>query len=183
MTKPLRGRGDAAPFFGPENEHPFKAKRPSRSKVPQPLAKARPQVSRATANRKGYLDGIVDGERVLIADAPLESEKGIEIRTRVALVAAGVLVMKHTVEVCHRCRQRPSQRTGLGTGATDLLCIVPPMGRALFIEMKRPGYSPSDVRPDQHCFMKVVRTFGAVSGIATSEEEALALLELARSVG
>jgi hypothetical protein len=137
-------------------------------------------VPRARAKRNGNLqDAIIDGERVLIA-APKQSEKGVEIRTRVALAAAGVLVMKHTVEPCHRCGARPSNRTGLGTGASDLLCIVPPLGRALFIEMKKPGYSPSDVRPDQHCFLDVVRRFGAVSGVASSPEEALALLELAR---
>lgn len=171
MTKSLRGRGDAAPFFGSKTLNPCAGK----------SAEPRPKLARVRQPRKGFLDGVVDGERVFVA-VPVESEKAIEIRTRVALATAGALVMKHTVEVCHRCRQRPSQRTGLGLGATDLLCIVPPKGRALFIEMKHPGYSPSDVRPDQHCFMNVVRRFGAISGIATSEEEALALLDLARSV-
>lgn len=178
MTKSLRGRGDAAPFFGSRNEHPFKDEQEASNPAPQ-LRKLAPSARKSNRNLR---DGIVNGERVLIVEpkALKESERSAEIRTRVALVAAGVLVMKHTVEACHQCGRRPSERAGLGKGTTDLFCIVPPMGRALFIEMKKPGYSPSDVRPDQHCFMGVVRRFGAISGIATSPEEALALLGLAR---
>jgi hypothetical protein len=181
MTKSLRGRGNPAPpFFGSANEHPFKDEREASNS-----ASRLQKVAHGRAKRNRNLqDAIINGERVLIVDpAPTKvSERNAEIRTRVALSAAGVLVMKHTVEACHKCRARPTARTGLGKGATDLLCIVAPMGRVLFIEMKKPGYSPSDVRPDQHCFMAVVRRFGGISGIATSPEEALALLELARRV-
>lgn len=180
MTKLLRGRGNAPPFFGPANEHPFKDEQSSSNSASQ-LVKAGVSRRRSPSKSKSarFIDGIVGGERVLLA-TPKESERGIEFRTRVALTAAGALVMKHTVEVCHRCRQRPSQRTGLGTGASDLICVVPPYGRFLGIEMKKPGYSPSDVRPDQHCWLAVIRRFGGITGIATSPEEALALVEKAR---
>lgn len=179
MTKSLRGRGDAAPFLTPENTgHPITDERVCSNPAPQ-LGK----VARAARKRNRNLqDGIVNGERVLIAKPPKESEKGVEIRTRVALVAVGVLVMKHTVEACHKCRQRPSARTGLGTGTSDLICVVPPYGRFLGIEMKAPGYSPSDVSPDQHCWLAVIRRFGGITGVASSPEEALALVELARRI-
>lgn len=173
MTKSLRGRGDAAPFFGSEILNARAAN----------CAEPRPKVPRSRAKRNGNLqDAIIDGERVLLvtSKALIENERGVEIRTRVALNAAGVLVMKHTVEVCHKCRARPSERTGLGKGASDLFCIVPPYGRVVVIEMKKPGYSPSDVRPDQHCFIRAVRRVGGIGGIASSPEEALALIELAR---
>ena len=73
--------------------------------------------------------------------------------------------------------------TGLDSrGVSDLICIVPPLGRFLAIEVKRPGYSPSDVTPDQRAFLAAVRHFGGVSGIATCVKEALLLLEEARRV-
>lgn len=176
MTKSLRGRGDAAPFFGSEILNARTAN----------CAEPRPKVPRSRAKRNGHLqDAIIDGERALLVTpkALIESEKTVETRTRIALVAAGVLVMKHTVEACHKCRARPSERTGLGKGASDLICIVPPLGRIVVIEMKKPGYSPSDVRPDQHCFIRVVRRFGGIGGVASSPEEALALIEQARRLG
>jgi hypothetical protein len=134
------------------------------------------------------IPGIVKGERVLIHKPRPMLEKGIEIRIRVALSTAGVLVMKHHVDnrgqkPCVKCGHKDPQRgarTGLGLGVSDLICVVPPHGRFLGIEVKRPGYSPSDVREDQKRWLNVVRRFGGITGIATSEEEALALVELAR---
>jgi hypothetical protein len=136
----------------------------------------------------GLVDAVINGERVLLATAPAPLEKGIETRIRVALSTAGVLVMKHHVDnrgqkPCVKCGHKDTQRgarTGLGLGVSDLICVVPPHGRFLGIEVKRPGYTPSDVREDQKRWLNVVRRFGGVTGIATSEEEALALVELAR---
>jgi hypothetical protein len=54
------------------------------------------------------------------------------------------------------------------------------MGRFLGIEVKRPGYVPSDVRPEQKLWLAVVRRFGGVTGIASSVEEAMALVMEAR---
>lgn len=134
------------------------------------------------------IPGVINGERVLVHKPRPMLEKGIEIRIRVALSTAGVLVMKHHVDnrgqkPCAKCGFKDPQRgarTGLGLGVSDLICVVPPHGRFLGIEVKRPGYSPSDVREDQKRWLNVVRRFGGVTGIATSEEEAMALVELAR---
>lgn len=108
----------------------------------------------------------------------VESEKSIEIRVRVALAAAGVLVMKHTVESCYACGKKPSKRTGLGLGCSDLICVVPPKGRFLGIEMKRP--KTGRLRAEQNCWLAVVRRFGGVTGVAKSVADAMALVELAR---
>ncbi len=102
-----------------------------------------------------------------------EKEAPIKARIRAALVDAGCIVWVHDAD--YRLG-----KTGLGKGTADLICIVPPSGRFLGVEIKRPGYSPSDVRHDQISWLAAVRKFGGVSGIATSEEEALALLEEAK---
>lgn len=127
------------------------------------------------------VDGIVDGERVLIHTPQKEPlERAIELRIRVALNAAGALCWKHTVETCHACGQRPTPRTGLGLGCADLICIVPPFGRFLAVEVKRPSTRNAKRDEHQRKWMAVVRRHGGVAGVATCEEEALALLDEAR---
>jgi hypothetical protein len=111
---------------------------------------------------------------VLVHKPKPEREKAIEIRIRVALAAAGVLVMKHNID------RRSPFGTGLGIGVSDLICVVPPDGRFLGIEVKRPGFSPSDVRDEQRRWLEIVLRHGGVTGIATSEAEAMALVEEAR---
>lgn len=145
-------------FLTPETERPLSGERSQRRK-------------RAGA----LIDGIVGGERVLIHEpkqAPLE--KAIEIRIRVALATAGVWVKKHNID------RRSTFGTGLGIGCPDLVCIVPPFGRMLFVEVKRPGRKPSE---EQQRWIDVVQRFGAVAGVATCEEEALELVEEARRRG
>lgn len=117
-------------------------------------------------------------------------EKAVEIQVRVALAAAGVMVMKHHVDnrgqkPCDECGHVDKQRgarTGLGLGVSDLICVVPPHGRFLGIEMKRPGYRPSDVREEQRRWLGVVRRFGGVTGVASSVDEAMALVAQARGL-
>lgn len=102
-----------------------------------------------------------------------ELETPIKARIRAAVIEAGCIVWVHDVD--YRLG-----KTGLGKGTSDLICIVPPQGRFLGIEVKRPGYSPSDVRPDQRSFLAAVRKFGGVAGIATDVASALALVSEAR---
>ncbi len=102
---------------------------------------------------------------------PLESE--VKARVRAALVAEGCLCWVHNVD-------NRMMSTGLGLGTADLIVIVPPRGRFLGIELKRPGYSPSDVSSNQRSWLAAVRRFGGVSGIATCVAEALALVNEAR---
>ena len=58
-------------------------------------------------------------------------------------------------------------------GQSDLDIYGCDNGRAFFIEMKRPGEEPSE---RQKKFMRDWLAAGAVTGVATSPEEALALL-------
>ena len=120
--------------------------------------------------------GQCDKHQVFVPRARVKQEREKPIRQRVydALVAAGCMVKVHTID------NRLNQATGLGVGTSDLICIVPPRGVFLAIEMKRPKYSPSDVTPKQRAFLVAVRHFGGVSGIATCEAEALALVAEAR---
>ncbi len=177
MSKSPRGHQPVAPFFAPSNEHPFPAVPASSAKVPQPLTKAAQSVARVRRSSK-FIDGVVGGERVLIARATAESEKGVEIRVRVALAAAGVMVLKHTVGPCWECGAKPNKRQGLGVGCSDLICIVPPFGRFLGIEMKRPG--GGRVSEEQVRWLAVIRRFGGITGVARSVEEAMALVDEAR---
>jgi hypothetical protein len=132
------------------------------------------QSSRTRKKKSQLVDGIVGGERVLIATDPAPREKGIEVQIRVALSSAGIMCMKHHVD------HRALFGRGLGLGVADLICVVPPYGRFLGIECKRPGYSPSDVRDEQRKWLAMVRRYGGVSGIATSVDEAMALVNEAR---
>lgn len=105
------------------------------------------------------------------AKPPLESKIKADIRA--AVVKAGVLAWVHNVD-------NRTMHTGLGLGTSDLICVVPPLGRFLGIEVKRPGYQPSRVNDNQRAWLDVVRRFGGVTGIATNVSEALALVEEAR---
>lgn len=106
------------------------------------------------------------------------SELHAESRVRLALMRAGAMVKKHSVQSCSSCGAPPSSSQGLGKGASDLVAIVD--GRFLAVEMKRPGYVASDVSQEQRRFLASVREHGGVAGVASSEEEALALLEEVR---
>lgn len=141
------------------------------AKVPQ---------ARRSGKKETLVDAIVGGERVLLAN-PKETERSIELQVRVALAAAGVFVKKHTVEPCPCCGAKPKPETGMGKGTTDLICVVPPYGRALFIEMKHPKRRSRTSKAQKH-FIAAVQRFGAVAGVATSAEEALALVALARKL-
>lgn len=110
-------------------------------------------------------------------------EKVVEASIRVELSQAHVMVMKNRIEACWHCGMKPKDTAGLGVGSSDLICVVPPYGRFLAIEVKRPGYTPSMVSDDQRRFQEVVRKYGGVAGIASSEDEAFELLDEARRRG
>ncbi len=103
-----------------------------------------------------------------------ELEQPIKERCHRAVLAAGCVGWIHVVD------NRNFKHTGLGNGCSDTIYVVPPHGRFLAIEIKRPGYSPSDVTPAQLAFLRAVRHCGGVSGIATCESEALALVAAAQ---
>ncbi len=120
----------------------------------------------------GLIDGIVDGERVYIHTPAKEpTEKAIEIQIRVALAAAGIWVRKHNVD------KRSPFGSGLGIGVADLICIV--NGRLLGIEVKRPS-TRNNLSDDQKRWARSVLAAGAMCGVATTVEEAWALVEQTR---
>ena len=64
--------------------------------------------------------------------------------------------------------------SGLPAGFPDLMGVIPPNGRALFIEVKRPGQKP---RPNQTDFLERFRAAGCVAFWADSVDSALAQYE------
>lgn len=124
-------------------------------------------------------NGLCDKHQVFIEKPKAKRKKKelegpIKARIRAALVQAGAFTMIHDVD-------NRLGKTGLGKGVSDIICVVMPFGRFLAIEVKRPAFSPSDVRPDQVRWLAEVRKYGGVAGIATCEREALDLLALAAS--
>ena len=59
--------------------------------------------------------------------------------------------------------------TGLPKGFSDLFGVRRSDGRAAFIEVKAPG---GRVRPEQAKFIKMMRSYGALAGVARSVEDA-----------
>jgi hypothetical protein len=165
MTTRASRRESSALFFDPKQD--IRSSVNGRSGNP---ASPQRKVAHGSRTRKSFLDGIVNGERVLIAKPAKPREKSVEIQIRVALATEGVMVMKHHVD-------NRAARTGLGLGVADLICVVPPYGRFLGIEVKRPGQKP---RTAQRRWLDVVRRFGGVTGVATSVEEAMRLVEEAQ---
>lgn len=106
------------------------------------------------------------------AKPQLESEVLRDIRK--ALCREGILCLRHHVD-------NRQSRTGLGLGVADLICVVPPHGVLCAIEVKRPG-SRSRVSAHQRMWATVVRLHGGIYGVATSVDEARALIALARRV-
>lgn len=106
----------------------------------------------------------------------IESEKSLMMRIVTAVAAAGVMVLRNNVGVA----KMPGGfvRYGLGVGSPDLVGIVPPHGRFIGIEVKRP--KKSRIGKAQEQWHAVARRYGAVVGIVDSVEGALALVEQAR---
>lgn len=102
-----------------------------------------------------------------------ELESNIKARIRKALTSEGVLCWIHNVD-------NRLLHTGLGLGTADIICVVPPYGRFLGIECKRPGRGK--VSDNQTRWLAAVRQFGGVTGIATSVDEALALVRQAQQL-
>jgi hypothetical protein len=101
-------------------------------------------------------------------------EKVIENEIRKALSDIGVLVWKNNTD-------NRNLHSGLGIGCPDLVCVVPPFGRLLLIEVKsqRPG---SKVTEEQTRWMNTAALYGAYCGVARSVEEALELVRLAKNL-
>jgi hypothetical protein len=162
--KKSTARSDAGFFCGSDTELTAPAKETRRRKC-----------------KAGLEDAIVGGRRALLYTPARNpdgtekepTEKAIEIQIRVAVAAAGVWVQKHNID------RRSTFGSGLGIGVADLICCVPPYGRFLGIEVKRPS-TRNRLSDDQKRWASAIGRFGAVVGVATSVEEALELVALAR---
>lgn len=107
----------------------------------------------------------------------VEAEKDTQEKIRLAVASAGgVMVMRNNVGVARHGKRMV--RYGLGTGSSDLVCVVAPYGRFLGLEIKRP--KGGVVSRDQMKWMQWIRSYGGVTGVATSVEEALQLVNEAR---
>ena len=62
--------------------------------------------------------------------------------------------------------------TGLPKGFSDIFCVQPGTGRAVFIEVKKPGGRVSD---EQRRFIEVMKGYGAIAGVCYSVDEAVKL--------
>ena len=67
-------------------------------------------------------------------------------------------------------------QAGLPPGSSDLvgIALIDGIGVFVAIEVKCPGQKP---RPDQVNFLEHVKKMGGIAGVATSPEEAIALLQ------
>jgi hypothetical protein len=105
----------------------------------------------------------------------LERDVETEIRVAVMTTFARAWCQKHRIEPCPYCGGRPKKGQGLGIGAADLFLVMPPFGRLVCIEVKRPKLGR--VAAEQRQWGAAIQKSGAIYGIATSPEEGV---ELAR---
>lgn len=118
--------------------------------------------------------------QVLLPGAPkhllIEPEASVLKRVTQALELAGCCVLRNTVGFTLYMGRGIT--FGLGKGSADLVCIVPPMGRWLCVELKRA--KGGKVSAEQERWIREVRSYGAVAGVARSVDDALALLAEAK---
>lgn len=109
--------------------------------------------------------------------AKAEPESSVLRRVTEALWAVGgVEVMRNNVGAIKKGAR--FIRYGLAVGSSDLVCIVAPHGRWLCVEVK--DSAGGEVSEAQTKWLEKMRLYGAVTGIATCPEDALALVLEAR---
>jgi len=126
---------------------------------------------------------------VIVRPKPLrELESDLMRRIRAALAKMpDVVLFRNNVGVLRDARG-VAVRYGLATGSADLVGSVrfparcPPDGkhwwaRSLAIEVKRPGEKPT---PEQSAWLEAMKAQGWITGVCTSPEEAMGLVERAR---
>lgn len=114
--------------------------------------------------------------RLLPGPKLIESEKSVLDAIRTAVVAAGCICMRNNVGATKAAGR--FIRWGLGKGSADLICVVPPHGRFLGIEVKRP--KKSETTPDQLVWAEGIRRYGGVAGVAKNVGEAMLLVAEAK---
>ena len=109
-------------------------------------------------------------------EAP-QLEGSVKKQIRRALEMSGIVVWNNVVAVA-KLRSGFWSHVGLCVGSADLIGLVPPHGRFLGIETKRPrGAREAEA---QKQWIEMVRRMGGVAGFARSVNDAMALVEEAR---
>jgi hypothetical protein len=165
MTKKTAQAGsNAGLFLTPKTEH----------SSPKKVSQRRASAGGLKTDSRG---------QALMSHAPtkerLESEAALMKRVVNVLEMSGVCVLRNTVGFTLYMGRGVT--FGLGKGSADLVCIVPPLGRWLCLELKRT--KGGKVTPEQEAWLAGVRKFGAVAGVVRSVDEALTLLAEARRPG
>lgn len=120
--------------------------------------------------------------RMLPGKKMVEAEKDVLDAIRTAVVRAGCMCMRNNIGAAKLGGHWV--KFGLAKGSGDLICIVPPSGRFLSIEVKRPkkdATTPERVK-DQAQWAEMVRMMGGVAGIAKSVADALDLVAEAKGL-
>lgn len=99
------------------------------------------------------------------------SEIDIQNAIRVALSSQGCIIFRNNVGFA-KFPDGSAVKYGLCNGSSDLIGIAPG-GKFLAIEVKMPS---KKVSKEQNNFIKIVKLNGGIAGVATSVEEALALI-------
>ena len=115
------------------------------------------------------------------ARQPKKPRKHDEANVQGAIIKAlhalpGVWVSRNTVGV-GRYATGGIVSYGLGKGSADILCVVSPRGRAVWLEVKS---ATGRQTPEQAVFQARQEALGAVYRVCRSVEEALAAIEEAR---
>lgn len=123
-------------------------------------------------------EGVWDGAKfVKVRRArPRRVEDGAQIAIKNRLALYGI-VFKHTPNEGRRSLPEAKRMKALGLipGWPDGTCMQEP-GRIAFLEVKRPGYSPSDVSDEQRDCHAMLRRLGFHVAIVTDQDEAVEAL-------
>ena len=101
----------------------------------------------------------------------MKSEQEVQNEIRVALTQAGYIVFRTNVGKVKTADDRWFD-TGLPKGHPDLYGFRPD-GKIFYIEVKN---ASGRVRPEQQRFIDIVKTRGAIAGVARNVEEALRIV-------
>jgi hypothetical protein len=96
-----------------------------------------------------------------------------EIQTNIRAALSPYAIMFRCNVGCGYTQDGRFFSTGLPQGFSDLFGVRRSDGKAIFIEVKKPGGRASK---EQKKFLKAMRNNGAIAGICHSEEEAIKLV-------
>lgn len=96
-----------------------------------------------------------------------------EIQTNIRAALSPYAIMFRCNVGCGYTQDGRFFSTGLPQGFSDLFGVRSSDGKAIFIEVKKPGGRASK---EQKKFLKAMRNNGAIAGICHSEEEAIKLV-------